>query len=447
MANHNIIILGGGISGLSAAYGLKEQKYLLLEEKERFGGRIVSIKDGPYQIEAGPNSMMLKSKKIWNMIQELGIEEKIQWPDPKSKIRYISKGEGMYPIGIQTLLNPLAGIAGLFRILSGGFSRRGSDENLSVYDFFVRRFGQTVTENLVVPFVSGIYAGDAKKLLVAQAFPNLHLWDGQHKSLWSGVLGTKKQPGIPKKGIVSFNGGMETLPKAIVARLNPEFLRSGITVTEVSCIDGGYRVKTSDGVYDCKKLVLTLPPKQLASVLSGPEFMDLSRALKNIYSPWLAVHHLAFPKNSTRDPRRGFGFLSTQNQGDRHILGCLWPTSSFPDKAPHDQELFTVFTGGSLYPNRQNEDEDFQKAQILKELNQVLGLMAPPLWHRRIVWPEAIPQYDKNHQHFLKTYREENWESRGLFMAGSFFGGISVPDCMESGLKTAECIINSPFVS
>jgi oxygen-dependent protoporphyrinogen oxidase len=308
--------------------------------------------------------MMLKSKIIYDLLLDLGILDKVQWPEPSSKIRYISSRDGLFPIKIPSLLSPLAGLGGLLRILSGGLATKGQSE-LSVYDFFARRFGKTVTENLVVPFVSGIYAGDAKKLLVSQAFPNLHLWDQQFNSLWSGVIASQKD-GIPKKGIVSFDGGMETLPKAIVAKLNPEYLRAGVEVSEVSCISGGYRVKTATEIYDCKKLILTIPPKQLASVLCGPEFLELAQALNNIYSPWLAVHHFAFPKNATRDLRRGFGFLSTQNEGDKHILGCLWPTSSFPTDPPLIRKFLRFFVAGPYTQRGKQRVMSFRKTRFLR---------------------------------------------------------------------------------
>lgn len=434
------IVLGAGLSGLTAAWTLMRagEEVLVLEASDRPGGAVRTEKRDGFLLEAGPNTVR-PAAELWRLIEELGLASEAVLADPRAP-RYLDLDGTLHklPMSPATLVGTrLLSARGKLRLLMEPFQRRGSSADESVRDFFARRLGPEVADRFVEPFVAGVFAGSASRLSLAAAFPTLARWEREHGSLLKGAIASRKgRPAGPPtpKGLISFREGLETLPRTMAARLGAVF-RPATAVSAVAPDGAGWIVRTAADSLRAERVVLASPAFRAAALVSAfaPE---AARALEGIPHPFLAVLHLSWPESALPRPLRGFGHLVCPDPG-RRILGAVWSSSLFPDRAPPGHALLTVFLGGTRDPAaRDLADGELVRlaARDLEEQGLVRGEPRVVMLTR---WERSIPQYERGHEGRIAVLERAERRWPGLRFLGNYRGGVSVADVIRSAMNVA----------
>lgn len=440
MISKHVVIIGSGISGLSAAFFEQEKgnKVTVLESAEKPGGVIISEKKNGYLLEKGPNTVMLKNIPTYTLIRQLGLTDKIIYPQPGAKIRYIYHHNQLSPIPaspLQLLRSPLLPPWYLPRILTE-FFKSPLPHDRSVADFFTYRFGKKVYDNFVYPMVAGIYAGDPSKLSVQYSFPDLFEKEQKYGSVIKGFL--KRQPEkLPfKKQIISFPDGLQTLVQKLSEKLSSSlhYVCHIISIKPDPQNHNQYRVeyKQNEKLYTLQahKIIFALPPRKLVPLIQSLD-SSLTSCLSTIYFAPLQILHLAIEKKHVGLTVPAFGFLKARLQKSA-LLGCIFNSRIFPHTAPEGKELFTVMSGGSLQSALTEWPEEDAILTIITELKKILRLQRSPEVLSFFRYKEAIPQYTLNSHHILlESVKKFETRYPGLYITGNFLKGVSVPDCIE----------------
>ena len=443
LMNKRVGVIGGGISGLCTAYGLKKAgiEVVLFEKGTSVGGNIKTEKRDGFLYEHGPNST-LTSRALLDLIDDLGISDEIAAPKASSEKRYIVRGGKLIalPSDPFSLIGTKAfSGASKFALLKEPFKRnRGADDE-SVSAFFERRLGNEIVDYAVDPFISGIYAGDPQKLAIRHAFPKLYEWEKGHGSIIKGAIFAPKNKAarLPKGTArsLSFKNGMQTLSDALERELGG-IIRKNIAVRGSGWTDEGkVSVETPSGTEVFDSLVICTPAHAAARLVEGFDG-GLSAELSNIYYPPIAVVYTGFKNGDVRTEPDGFGFLVPGIER-RRILGSLWTSSIFEGRAPDGHHLFTTFLGGSRSPEICDQsDEELMKSAI-DEINSIMGLAGEPVFSSIKRWEKAIPQYNVGYGKFLRALNTFRSAHPGIFFCSNFYNGISVSDCVKNGELTA----------
>lgn len=432
------IVIGAGLSGLVRARALaaRGEDVLVLEGGSRAGGVVSTDRIDGYMVERGPNTVR-PVPELWSLVSDLGLLSEAQLASPAAP-RYID-WEGRLqpmPLSLLSLLGTrLLSTRGKLRLFGEPFVRRRGPENESVRDFFERRLGSEVATRFVEPFVSGIFAGDARELCAAAVFPRVAEMERSHGSLLAGaVLGamTRRPAAVrPPRGLLSFRHGLATLPRALAAGLGDR-LKLDSPVRSVDRVPSGWRAQTDGGAFEAERLVLAAPASASAELLKTA-IPEASAALSSVPSPALAVLHLAWPIEAFARPASGFGYLVVP-QAARRILGCLWSSSLFPGRAPEGQFLMTVFVGGRLDPNAAALSDGELVAAASRDIGAAMGVRGEPRLVAVTRWARAIPQYDSAHTERMKVLSDCESRYPGLSFVGNYRGGISVGDVVRNAL-------------
>jgi oxygen-dependent protoporphyrinogen oxidase len=417
------IVIGAGISGLSCAWTLQKLGVdcVVREAGSRAGGVIRTQNINGYQVEAGPNSFQAAAPAL-QLVEELGLWDDLLPPAPHApRFVYWNGKLRKFPFG------PLS-VAGMVRLLGEPFVRSISSPDESVRDFFVRRIGRQAHDRLVAPALTGIYAGDTASLGMAAVFPKIVAMEHEHGSLTRAflkTLGRRSQTANlphrkPKGSVFSFPNGVEELPKRMAQRLKIE-----------------YNVADAR-IGDAPATVVCTPAHEAAALLER-ENSALAGLLKRVsYAP-MVVAAVSVADHSLSRPLEGFGFLVPRHQGV-HLLGALFSSALFPDRAPQGQELLTAFVGGMFEPEAIDWPNERVFDIVCTELQSILRaseMPQPVVLFRHL---NAIPQYTIGHQRWLKAVKEELQRTPGLFLTGNYLEGVSLPACIEQGERTARAV-------
>ena len=427
----DVVVIGAGITGLTCAYRLRKLGFdvLVLESGDRTGGVIRTETIQGHLVEWGAGSL-LPTAHTFEILEELDLLKDLIEANPKSPRYIVVKGQmTAVPFG------PLS-FRGRYRALCEPFirSRSGADGNSdeSVASFFRRRFGAEAHDRLAAPFVAGIYAGDTEKLSIGATFPRMLEVEQKYGSLMMGMLrgasrtqSKSEKPASPRRTgrISSFPMGMETLTRRLAEGLTIRLNTSGVRIgTDVHP----------------KATVVAVPAYRAAEIFeeTNPE---ITAALSSIeYAP-IVVAATSLPVEGLTHSHRGFGFLVAKGE-QLNILGTVFNSSLFADRAPDKRLLLTTFLGGATKPEAFDWPDQRVWDVVCSEVKQVLKTSVPPdpvalFRHRR-----AIPQYNIGHRVRTEVLRNELKRCPGLFIAGNFLDGVSVPACMEQGDATAHAV-------
>jgi oxygen-dependent protoporphyrinogen oxidase len=441
------VVVGGGISGLVCAYELRQLglPVLLLEASDRVGGVIDSVQQDGFLFELGPQSV-LSSDSLLDLVGHLGIAESLVKADPRAP-RYILLRGRLHPVPMAPpalLTTSLLGVGSKLRLLSEPFRKSTPPESDESIAAFVRRkFGAELLENLVGPFVSGVYAGDPEKLSLRSAFPALHAFEEKYGSVIRGGMKFRPPKDKPRPTLCAFRDGLATLVRSLREQLGNTVL-TGASVESVS------RGKTNGSSHFeiqvrragrteamlADSLVLAAPARAASRILAGLS-EGFESLLGRIEYAAVAVVSAGYKREQVGHPLAGFGFLAPRKEG-RRLLGTVWSSSLFAGRAPEGMVSIATFAGGATDPQLFQLADDEIAAAVEKENAEILQISGPPATRMAHRWIHAIPQYNLGHSQILAGLREEVARFPGLFLTGSYLEGPSVPACIDHATKTAK---------
>ncbi|WP_445665262.1 protoporphyrinogen oxidase [Fodinibius sp. AD559] len=439
----SIGILGGGISGLSAAYKLFQNNIAVTvyEKDNQVGGAIKTFRKNSWVVEEGPNTLMIKSQKVWDLLEDLDLIDKSIEAGKTAKKRFIVKDGQPTPLPMSLgsfLTTDLFSAGAKLQLLKEPFIPQSNKEDESIADFITRRLGKEPLDYAVNPFVSGIYAGDPKKLSVKHTFESLWDMEQQHGSLLKGMFKRDRSSNSPKRALLSFEKGNQQLPLAIADDLG----KAVQTETEIQSVvkhDEKWIVKgqqKNDTFTDEHDIILsTLPAYSLSTIFEDSLFKPLNDLP---YAP-LSVIALGFTDKQIRHPLDGFGMLVPEAE-DRKTLGVLFSSSLFPGRAPKNHHLLTCFIGGARNPQLAEKNKQELQKIVLSEISELLDITGEPVFSHFRFWPKTIPQYEMGYDRFLNYMNRAEDQQKDLFIEGNFRGGVSVPNCILCGFETAKKI-------
>jgi protoporphyrinogen/coproporphyrinogen III oxidase len=446
---YDVIVVGGGISGLTAATVLKKKgiNVALLEPNLSPGGSIVTWKKDGFLFELGPNTVLGNCEEIDSLLSMAGLLEKKITASPESSKRYIVRKGRLtaLPSGpLSFVFGNAFSLKAKLRLLKEPFIGAPDPETEeTVAAFTIRRLGKEFLDYAVGPFVSGVYAGDPYKLSLLHAVPKIAALEKNYGSLIKGAI-SKRKGGQPSGSLISFKNGLQVLPETLGSLLGDSMIPSSRAL-QVLKTAGGFAVRTrliNGGTEDIKtrSVVLAVPADEASSLLSrfsGP-FPEGISSLP--YAP-VAVVSMGFKRNDIKDPLMGFGFLAPEVE-ERFVLGCLFSSSLFPDRAPSGHSALTAFVGGAIHPERALMDEEQLISRTLSDISGLLGIQAEPMLTRVTVWEKAIPQYLLGHKAYKQAQGQFEKENRGIFISGNLLYGVSVGNCIQNATALAYDVIN-----
>ena len=443
-----IAIIGGGLTGLTLAYYLQKSgvAYDLFEASERPGGNLLSpLEAVGYQLEAGPNSLLLSSE-LDELLTELGLQDAIQEAAPVSQHRYVLR-HGQYqalPASPPKLLtSTFFSLKTKLRLLRELLHRPAPPvPGETIAAFFERHFGAEVVDYAVNPFVAGIYAGDPRELLLSLTFPRLAALEQQYGSVLRGFAASQKGKTSQRRRTITLRGGVQTLTHALAARLTN--YHPGQAVGSISNEQAGAENQPSTPAY---RLTLTshnspltyshlalAVPAYAAAELLRPLHPAAAEALAAVRYPPMTLVYSAYDRTQVTHPLVGFGALNPRVEGT-YSAGSIWTSSLFPDRVPAGQVLFTSFVGGAQFAPQAQEPEATQLAAVHAELSRFYGIEGTPLWQGRYYWPRSIPQFD---QHLAAARAAvAPLAAQGIVAVANWQAGVSVPDCVKYARKTS----------
>jgi len=441
-----IAIIGAGITGLTAAFELKQLGIAstVYEASDRVGGVIQTIHENGFLAECGPNSVLDTSPKLGKLIADAGLESNRLNASPTAKKRFIvrDKKPVALPSSPPAFFSSKAFSAkAKLRLLKEPFINSKSFEAESLADFVLRRLGQEFLDYAISPFVSGVYAGDPAALSTAYAFPKLYALEQKYGSLIKGAIKgakeRKRRQEVSKQDarMFTFDDGMEVLPKRLAEILGDAVLLNRPASTFQALGNGRWLVNGEE----YSGVLLAIPAHLFSTLeIKAPRPVDLS-LFSEIYYPPVASLSLGFRANQFDHPLDGFGMLIPRVE-NFYSLGSLFTSSIFPERAPDGMAMLTTFIGGSLAPEKAQQDEAEMLSRVLQDMQTALGLKGEPVYKRLSVSPKAIPQYNVGYERFLHAMKQIEADAPGLWFAGHYRDGISVADSILSGLDTASRI-------
>ena len=466
------VIIGGGISGLSAAYYLREKarragvdiEVILIEKEKQFGGCIVTEKADGFIIEGGPDCFL--SEKPWalQLCEDLGMGDRLLCTNDENRRVFILSHGGLHelPEGFMLMIptsfapflkSPLISVPGKFRMAMDLFlPRKRSVEEESLAQFVRRRLGNEALEKIAEPLVAGIHAGTPETMSLVSTFPRFIQLEEEHRSLILGMLARRRmarrfaqrQSGPKRTMFMALLDGMMELTDELKARLDERSLISDRKVTRIARLMGTslphnplYEVSIEGGETlraDCA--ILATPVFVTAELLQGLDG-NLSEALLSIPYVSTATISLAYRRTEIRHPLDGFGFVVPRAE-KRKIMASTWTSTKFSYRSPPDSVLLRAFVGGAQNEHLLEMDDERIIGVVREELMDIMGIRADPILTRVYRWNKSMPQYTLGHAKKLSQLEERLLRYPGLSLIGCAYRGIGISDCIHDGKLTAE---------
>jgi oxygen-dependent protoporphyrinogen oxidase len=445
-----VVIVGGGISGLSAAYDLTRAgaDCTVFEKQPRLGGVIETRTWENCTIDCGPDSFLSAKPEALALIKEVGLEGEVIGSNDHQRITYIQKNGRLValPDGVMMIVpskvmplikSPLLSWGTKLRMGLEVLRRPGkiSAPDRSVADFVVDHFGRETLGYLAEPLLSGVYGGDPAQLSVASVLPRFVEMEAKYGSLVRGVMESKRSPsaGSLFRSLKSGMGKLvDTLSKGIRVRYEP-----------VEAVESGFRVRAGGNWIEAEHVILACPSWSAAGLIGGLA-PDLAQKLAEIpYSSSLTLS-LIYKAPEFDGQRAGFGFLVPKLERKR-MAACTFVGTKFPFRAPDDRIVLRCFFGGIGDEAVLGESDESLIAIARAELRNILKLTATPIFHTISRWPRSMAQYTVGHASRVRQIHDHLAGIPGLYLAGNAYGGIGIPDCVRSGRAAAKSILSKKF--
>lgn len=429
----DVLVVGAGVSGLAAAWELLRSapasKVVVAEAGERVGGAATTDYVDGFTIERGPNGVLSNVDHTLGLAREVGLEGEIIAADPAARLRYLYLSSKLRPVPKALPAFDMLGPVGLLR-LAGEIlvPRRPADApDESVTDFLARRFGRRAANLLSDIAVSGVSGGDPARTSLAALFPKLAAAEREAGSVIRWGTGRRKTPG-PKTALHSLRRGMQSLPDALAERLD---VRTNCSVFSLKTEGEEWVAETTAGPLRSRAVVLAVGSDTAGGLLRGVD-TELADTLGRIPYAGMRVVSIGVRREQVAHDLAGFGFLVPRGQGLR-LLGSVWSSSIFENRAPEGHVLLRVMIGGRMDPTAVEESDADVEAQVLDELGRVIGLSGSPTLVHHTNWRVGIPQYELGHLDRWSSIRARVEQIAGLELCGNAYDGVSVNDCIRYG--------------
>ena len=462
-----LVVIGGGIAGLSAAHRAVERarergqeiELTLLEAGDRLGGIIQTERRDGFLVECGPDSFI--SEKPWALAlcRRLGIEDRLVGTDDRYRTAFVAFGGRLHPLpeGFQLmaptrlaslLRSSLFSWKGKLRMAMDLILPRGGDADESLGAFVRRRLGREALERVAQPLIGGIYTADPDSLSLAATMPRFLEMEREHRSVILAMRrGARRAPasvaatsGARWSLFVTFKDGMEELVQALAGRLPPGAVRLKERVTALERQGAGWRVVTEGGTtVDAEGVIVATEAYQAARLLRHAD-PALGHLLEDIPYASSATVTLAYRRDAIRHPLDGFGFVVPQVER-RPVIAGTFSSVKYPGRAPDGHVLLRVFVGGALDEQAVAADDAALIAAARGELAVLLGAEGEPLFTRVTRYVKAMPQYQVGHLTRVEAIESAARRLPGLGLAGGAYRGVGIADCVHSGEEAAERLV------
>jgi oxygen-dependent protoporphyrinogen oxidase len=442
----DVAVVGGGISGLAAAYELQRRglSVRVFEAGSRAGGVITTERFDEWVIDGGPDSMLVQKPAAVALCRELGIADRlISTLTPRAayilrddRLHRIAEGSFLgFPLDAASLArSSVFTIGGRLRMACEAVvPRRSGDEDESIGTFVRRRFGQEAVDYLAEPLLAGIHAGDVDRLSAQALFPRLLAAERQSGSVMRAFRAMRARPS-PQGAFVSLPGGIAELVDALLEALAPGTVRLSTRVSEIHR-HANYHIETSTGSAQARTVILAVPAYVAASLLRVFDTTIAALAEATPYASTATVA-LAYRRDQVGRAMQGTGFVVPRVERSP-LLAATWVTSKWPHRAPEGHVLLRGFLGGGRDPRRLDADDEELVALVVEELTRLMDIAGEPLFTRLFRWTKQSPQYEVGHLQRVATIDDQLASIPGMFLTGSGFRAIGIPDCIADARETA----------
>jgi oxygen-dependent protoporphyrinogen oxidase len=464
-----VVIVGAGIAGLSAAYRLMRAgmpdnaalELVVYEASGRVGGVIETATNDGFVMERGPDSIITEKPWALDLCREVGIADRVV-PTRREHARSLIVRNGRLlpvPDGLHLMapskmlpfaLSPAISLAGKLRMAADLViprRRDGADESLA--DFVRRRLGREALERLAQPMVGGVYTADPEKLSLLATMPRFVEMERDHGSVIRAMLRARRSKeqalgaaaGPRYELFVSLREGLEELPRKLRSLLPAHSLRLDTPVTGVEAEGGRWRVTTPAGSELADALCLATPAHRAATLLD-PVDHELALELAAIEHASSATVNLAYRRSEVGDPLEAFGFVVPAIE-QLPIIACTYTSQKYAERSESEHVLLRAFVGGALFPDELDRSDSDIAVRAHDALSRLLGIRGQPVSQMVSRYPRSMPQYHVGHAARVERIDRRLARHPGLALAGNAYRGTGIPDCVLSGNRAAERLIDS----
>ncbi len=453
----SVVVIGGGVSGLSTAYYLSRAGIpcRLIERRPRLGGVVQTEVVNGCVLEAGPDSFISIKPAAMDLIRELGMADQVIGSNDHLRVTYVLKGRRLVPLpdGLMMMVPTKVGPMVTSRLLSWPAKLRMGLEyfrrpagypfpDRSVSEFIEDHYGREAVDYLAEPLLAGVYGGDPAQLSVSSVLSRFVEIEAKYGSLTRGMLAgmRRSKPASDGGGTLfrTLKGGLYDLVRAMTKATGPAMTRVQGEAEAVEPIAGGYRIRVDGNWSECRNLVLGCQA-YAAGTLLEPADGRLAELLSSVpYSSSLTLA-LVYRKAEFGHLPDGFGFLVPKAERAR-LVACTFVATKFSHRVPDDQVVLRCFLGGAGGDAVLVESDESVVASITAELREILGVTAAPAFYRIARWPRSMAQYTVGHAARVAEIEARRKRLDGLYLAGNAYHGIGIPDCIRMGKQAAESI-------
>jgi len=450
-----VVIVGGGISGLATAHYIHSHlgdkvQLTLVEGGSQLGGKVANQEFSGHLVDTGPDAVLVRAPAMAALLQDLGLGEQIVAPAAlgahvwsRGKLRRLPSGtlfgipDRLLPLLRSGLMSP----AGLARAALDLVLPRGhtSAPDPSIADLVSPRLGSQVFDRLVEPLLGGVHAGRAAELSARSTVPDIVALARKNRSLYLGLRKMRRHapPATGAPVLVTLTGGLGRLVEALVARLAGDDLRLGSAARVIARVGTGYRVDLAGGQSISADAVVLATPAFVTARLLADLMPDAATVLAEIPYVDVATIWLAYPRSAVGRPLDGTGFLVPPQEG-KFLVGCTWSSAKWPHLADDNLVLIRCMVGRRGDRRWLDMDDETMVNRVHDELVEAMGLTAGPNHQSIQRWPQAMPQYLVGHQDRLDALDAAIHHLPGLYLTGAAYRGVGLASCVADAKRTAQ---------